>query len=167
VAKQSPDADSNSVTTYGACLGIPSPATIFGGHAIARAAFPSDGEGFGGGYGIPKHIDHLDAVCRELGLPLLSGFITVGDEGDPWFDPTDGLACVRGLLAWLAGAGSDDQRRMAADTVWGQIGALPPEQFGVVGPFVALGVAADLKTFEIVLAHAAERGTRFQLYLSC
>ena len=129
--------------------------------------FPSDGEGFGGGYGIPKHIDHLDAVSRGLGLPLVSGFITVGDEGDPWFDPADGLVCVRGPLAWLAGAGPGDQRRMAADTIWGQIGALPPERFGAVGPLVALGVAADLKTFEVVLVHAAKRGTRFQLYLSC
>src|SRR4051812_25021676 len=84
--------------------------------------FLSDGEGFGGGYGISKHLDHLDAVCRGAGLPPLSGFVIVGDEGDPWFDPVDGLSCVRGLLAWLAEAGPDDQRRMAADTIWGQVG---------------------------------------------
>jgi hypothetical protein len=23
-----------------------------------------------------------------------SEFVTVGDDGDPWFDPADGLACV-------------------------------------------------------------------------
>ena len=129
--------------------------------------FPADGEGFGGGYGIAKHIDHLDAACRRCGLPLLSGFVTVGDEGDPWFDPADGMACVQGLLAWLAGAGPSDHQRMAADTVWGQIGALPPEHFGAAGPLVALELAADLRTFEVVLAHAAVRGTRFQFYLSC
>jgi hypothetical protein len=129
--------------------------------------FPADGDELGGGYGLPKHIDHLDEACQQLGLPPFSGFVTVGDEGDPWFDPADGLACVRALLQWLARVGTDDQRRMGADTVWGQIGALPPERFEAVGPVVASGLAADLRTFEVVLAFAAERGTRFQLYLSC
>ena len=129
--------------------------------------FSGEGEGLGGGYGIPKHIDQLDAASRQLGLPSFAGFITVGDDGDPWFDPAAGLACVRGLLRWLAGAGPGEQRQMAANTVWGQIGALPPTMYEVVGPAVAAGVAADLRAFEIVLAHAAERETRFQLYLSC
>lgn len=129
--------------------------------------FPANGEGFGSGFGVPKHIDHLDAVCRRLGLPSFAGFITVGDEGSPWFDPAEGLACVRGLIGWLPGAGPREQARMAADTVWGQIGALPPEQFGAVGPAVAAGVMADLRTFEVALAYAVERGTRFQLYCSC
>jgi hypothetical protein len=128
--------------------------------------FPADGGEFGGGFGIPRHVEQLDEVCRRLGVPLLSGFITIGDDGAPWFDPADGLACVRGLLGWLAGAGPGEQGRMAADTVWGQIGALPPEHFAAVGPVIAAGVAADLRTFEAELAYAADRGTRFQVYSS-
>jgi hypothetical protein len=139
--------------------------------SASDSLIPAETDGFGGGYGIPKHVEHLDAICRELRVPPLGGFITVGDEGDPWFDPADGLACVRGLLAWLAGVSppipGTDLRRMAADTVWGQIGVIPPEQYGVVGPVVATGLAADLRTFEVFLAHAATRGTRFQIYLSC
>jgi hypothetical protein len=128
--------------------------------------FPADGGGFGGGYGIPRHVEQLDEVCRRLGVPTLSGFITVGDDGTPWFDPADGLACVRGLLGWLTGADPGERRRMAADTVWARIGALPPDLYDGVSPAVAAGVAADLRTFEVELAYAAERGTRFQLYSS-
>jgi hypothetical protein len=32
---------------------------------------------------------------------------------------------------------------------------------------VAAGVVADLRTYELELAYAAERGTRFQFYYSC
>jgi hypothetical protein len=129
--------------------------------------FPADGGDYGGGYGIPRHVAHLDEVCRRLGLPSLAGFVTVGDDGDPWFDPADGLTCVRGLLGWLAGAGLGEQERMVGDTLWARIGVLPPAQHAAVGPAVAAGVAADLRTFEVALAYALERRTRFQLYYSC
>jgi hypothetical protein len=129
--------------------------------------FPADGGDFGGGYGIPRHVEHLDEVSRRLGLPRLLGFVTFGEDDDPWFDPAEGLVCVRGLLAWLHRAGLEEHRRMAGDTVWAQIGALPPEHFGVVGPAVAAGAAADLRAFEVQLAYAAERGTRFRFYYSC
>ena len=56
---------------------------------------------------------------------------------------------------------------MAGDTLWARIGARPPNQHGAVGPAVAVGVAADLRTFEVVLAYARERRTRFRLYCSC
>jgi hypothetical protein len=125
--------------------------------------FPADGDEYGGGYAIPRHVEHLDEVCRRLGLPSLAGFVSVGDDGDPWFDPADGLACVRGLLGWLIGVGHGEQERMAEDTVWARIGALPPSQYAAV----AAGVAADLRTFEVALAYALERRTRFQLYYSC
>ena len=128
--------------------------------------FPNNGGEFGGGYAIPRHIEQLDEVCRRLGLPLLSGFIAVGDDRALWFDPADGLACVRGLLGWVAGAGPDDRRRMATDTLWARIGVVPADQHDALGPVVAAGIAADLRTFEVELAHAAERGTRFQLYSS-
>jgi hypothetical protein len=129
--------------------------------------FPADGGNFGGGYALPRHLEQLDEVSRRLGLPPLLGFVTVGEDGDPWFDPADGLTCVRGLLHWLAGAGPDEQRRMAGDTLWARIGVVPPEQYDVVGPAVAAGLAADLRTVEVELTYAAERGTRFQLYCSC
>lgn len=128
---------------------------------------PEDAVGFGGGYGIPRHLEQLDAVTRRLGLPPLLGFVTVGDDGDPWFDPADGLVCVRGLLDWLAQAGSEEQRQMAADTVWARIGAVLPEQYDAIAPAVAAETAADLRTIEAALAYAVQRGTRFQLYCSC
>ena len=128
--------------------------------------FPVDGGEFGGGYGIPRHVEHLGEACRRLGLPLVSGFVTVGDDGDPWFNPSDGLICVRGLLGWLAGIDGAERRRMAADNLWAQIGAVQPDQFGELGPVVAAGVAADLRTFELELAYADERKTRFQIYAS-
>jgi hypothetical protein len=129
--------------------------------------FPDEGGEYGGGYGIPRHVEHLDEVCRRLGLPSLAGFVTVGDDGDPWFDPADGLACVQGLLGWLAVAGREEQERMAGDTLWARIGVLPLGQYDVVGPTVAASVAADLRTFEVALLYALQRGTRFQLYFSC
>ena len=129
--------------------------------------FPAEGGDYGGGYAVPRHVEQLDEACRRLGVPPLSGFVTVGDDGDPWFDPAEGLACVRGLLAWLAAAGPREGTRMAADTVWARIGALPARLYEAVGPTVAAGVAADLRAFEVALAYAARRGTRFQLYFSC
>ncbi len=124
------------------------------------------GEG-DGGYTIPRHVAYLDETCRRLGLPSLGDFVTVGDDGDPWFDPAEGLACVRGLLDWLAGASCGEQQRMAGDTLWARIGVLPADQHAAVGSAVAFAVAVDLWAFEVILAYAVERGTRFQIYCSC
>lgn len=129
--------------------------------------FPADGGEYGGGYGIPQHVEHLDEVCPHLGFPSLLGFVTVGDDGDAWFDPAEGLACVRGQLGWLAGADPGELGRMAGDTVWARIGALPPGKHEAVGPIVAARVVADLRTHELELVYAVERGTRFQLYYLC
>jgi hypothetical protein len=130
-------------------------------------------EEFGNGQSIPRHVAHLDEVARALGLPPLGAFAvdvgTVDDSaGLPWFPPEAGLACVRGLLRHLEGAGHGDRRRLADETLEGRLfgSRLTPDQHEVLQRYATAAAAADLRAFEVVLEFAAARPTRFCILFS-
>lgn len=130
-------------------------------------------EQFGNGQSIPRHLPQLDEAARTLGLPSPLDFAidlnTVDDAVEPpWFDPADGLACVRGLLRYLDEAGERDRRRLFDESLEGRLlgPQMPADWPDVLAHAVAANAAADLRAFELELAFALEQRTRFHFQLS-
>jgi hypothetical protein len=77
------------------------------------------------------YVEHLDAMCDAIGVPVLSSFCNdageVRDEPFPWFDPNDGLRVVRALRKALTlerETVKSQRKRQIAETLIADMDAL-------------------------------------------
>jgi hypothetical protein len=141
--------------------------------AATEHLFAGRGEAYGNGDSVPRHLPQLDEAARALGLPTLNDFTidlnVVDDSAEPpWFDPADGLACVRGLIRYLEGVGGRDRKRMFDESLLARVcgSDIPAQWHDELGRAAAAAAATDLRAFEVELAFAEGQGTRFHFLLS-